>query len=66
MKLSFLSSSQLALSWTVVAIGGRHFEDTWKIFDLLLRVFLLKGKKIATQGQTGTSNPDLSYRNLST
>ena len=36
-----------------------------KIFDLLLRVFLSKRKKIAIQGRTQTSNSDLSYPHLS-
>ena len=34
-------------------------------FGLLLKAFLLKGKKIAIQGRTWTSNPDLPYPNLS-
>ena len=44
-----------------------HFYDTYtyKIFNLLLKAFRLKRKKIATQGRTWTSNPDLSYPNLS-
>ena len=50
----------------VLTRNGRcHFYDTQKIFDLLLKWFLLKGKKIATQARTWTSNPDLSYSNLS-
>ena len=35
------------------------------MFDLFLRMFLLKRKKIPTQGRTWTSNPDHSYANLS-
>ena len=38
---------------------------TLEKIDVLLRVFLLNRKKIATQGQTWTSNPDLSLPNLS-
>ena len=51
---------QLSLSQTVAAIF-----KTQKIFDLLLKVFLWKRNKIATEGRTWTSNPDLSYPNLS-
>ena len=36
------------------------------ISDRSMRVLLLKRKKILTQGRTFTSNPDLSYPNLST
>ena len=36
-----------------------------KGFDLLWRVFLSKREKIATQGQTWTSNSDHSYPNIS-
>ena len=32
--------------------GRCHFQDTYNFFDLLLRVFLSKRNKIATQGQT--------------
>ena len=36
-------------------VNGRcHFRDMQKSFDLLLRVFLLKGEKIATQSRTRT------------
>ena len=38
---------------------------SFKTFDLLLRVFLLKRKKTVTQGRTRTTKPDLSYPNLS-
>ena len=42
-----------------------HSWDTWKMFDLLLRVFLIQRETIATQGRARTSNPDLSYPILS-
>ena len=36
-------------------VNGRcHFYDNMTIFDVLLRVFLLKRKKIATQGRNRT------------
>ena len=40
-------------------VNGRYHSD------LLLKVFLLKRKKIATQGRPWTSNSDLSYPTLS-
>ena len=36
-------------------VNGRcHFYNTWKIFDLVLRMFLLKRKNVASQGRTRT------------
>ena len=47
-------------------VNGRfHFYDTWKSFDLLLRVFLWKRNKMATHSQTRALNQDPSYPNLS-
>ena len=36
-------------------VNGRcQFYNTWKIFDLVLRVFVLKRKNVASQGRTRT------------
>ena len=66
---SYLRVQRMWAHTLASTIGSYHGRYNWQpdlsLIALLLRAFLLKRKKIATQGRAWTPNTHLSYPNLS-